>query len=530
MLPRLQQLRARELQGSRVGTPLCTPAPAAAAAATRSLPPLDPASLACAALLLGHGGCVNAAAWLPDGQHALTGSDDTRINVYATRGPPRALRRPLLSLPSGHTNNIFCVRSLAPSLHCGGVARLASCAADGQVRLHTLALQGGGRAHSAVVLSRHDSRAHRLAVPPCSAASTHTFASCGEDGAVRFYDTRAGAGPKCETAAFTQRTSRGAALRLFSLEYRPGHASQLATGGSDAVARLWDVRCLRQAPLQLLPARLQGSGSGSAAGEGAVATCVTFSRDGARLAVALNDLSTHVMHVEGGGSGSGGDEVAWGQEGQRGSTVRVLQGAGKEARDLAAPVVSGGGGGGSWAGWGEGEEGEGGALPWRPRQGGARASIECSAHENMQTIKGCSFFGAGSEFLLQGSDCGRLFLYCSRTGAVRGAWKADGIGAVNVCAPHPDASVPEFLTAGLESTTKLWGPSDLEEEEEEEEEGEEEGGEGEGDSEDADDDEEDSEGEEEEGEAEEDELEEDDSEEEEEEEEEEAEEEDKGNE
>ena len=492
MLPRLQQLRSRELQGSRVGTPLCVP-PQQPAKPPRSLPPLDATHLTCTALLLGHTGCVNAATWVPDGQHVLTGSDDTRINLYSAWGAAaaaaaaaadapaaRTLRRPLLSLPSGHTNNIFSIRSLSPSLHCGGVLRLASCAADGEVRLHTLALQGGG-AHSAQVLSRHGSRAHRLAVPPCSSsagASAHTFASCGEDGAVRFYDTRAGGGSRCETAAFTQRTSAGATLRLYALEYRPGHASQLATGGSDAVARLWDVRCLRQAPLQLLPARLQGSGSGSAAARGAVATCVAFSRDGQRLALALNDDSTYVTPVEG---GAGGDAVAWGQAGQRGSAVRVLQGAGREARAVAPAAGGGEGEGGEGEGGGEGE-----ALHWL-RPGGAlppRASVECGAHANMQTIKGCSFFGEASEYLLQGSDCGRLFLYCSRSGAVRGAWTADAIGAVNVCAPHPDSGVPVFLTAGLERTTKLWAPSDLEEEreggeEEEEEEEEEEGEEGE---------------------------------------------------
>ena len=47
-------------------------------------------------------------------------------------------------------------------------------------------------------------------------------------------------------------------------------------------------------------------------------------------------------------------------------------------------------------------------------------------------------------------------------------------------APHPDASLPLFLTSGLESTTKLWQPSDFdaqygEEEEDREGEGGEEG-------------------------------------------------------
>ncbi len=413
--------------------------------------------------MYGHRGCVNTAAWTPDGLSILTGSDDTRICLYSLpRARPRAL--PMGLFASGHTNNIFCVRSLSPTLNAGAVS-LVSCAADGEVRLHTLRLEGGSRVLAAShVLSRHGSRAHRLAVPGSGAgAPLCTFASCGEDGAVRFYDTRVGTGPQCETASFSMQTRSGGRLRLFSLEYRPGCASQLAVGGSDGVARIWDSRYLSHAPYQYLPRHLQGTGPRSAAASMLTVTCTTFSLNGLRLAAALNDEDTHIFEVDG-GAGGGGDLLPWGGEG--GGEVRVFSGVGKDARRVkdVGPVAEGGGGGCAF-------ENE---LP-------TRASVACSGHTNCQTIKGCSFFGSSSEYLLQGSDCGTVFLYSSKSGKCLAEWRdADVLGAVNVVAPHPDASLPLFLTSGLESTTKLWQPSDFdaqygEEEEDREGEGGEEG-------------------------------------------------------
>ena len=293
--------------------------------------------------LYGHRGCVNTAAWTPDGLSILTGSDDTRICLYSLpRARPRAL--PMGLFASGHTNNIFCVRSLSPTLNAGAVS-LVSCAADGEVRLHTLRLEGGSRVLAAShVLSRHGSRAHRLAVPGSGAgAPLCTFASCGEDGAVRFYDTRVGTGPQCETASFSMQTRSGGRLRLFSLEYRPGCASQLAVGGSDGVARIWDSRYLSHAPYQYLPRHLQGTGPRSAAASMLTVTCTTFSLNGLRLAAALNDEDTHIFEVDG-GAGGGGDLLPWGGEG--GGEVRVFSGVGKDARRVkdVGPVAEGGGG------------------------------------------------------------------------------------------------------------------------------------------------------------------------------------------
>ena len=430
----IAQLRNREQSGAAYA-PFFSAA-SAQSAASRARAPRDAECLAPRALLAGHAGCVNTATWTRDGRHALTGSDDTRICVFSPwgRGPraPALHRvRPLLTLASGHANNIFCVRSLSPAL--GGA--LVSCAADGQVRLHTLNMAAPAAAGAVThVLSRHGSRAHRLAVP---GGAGPTFASCGEDGAVRFYDVRAGQGTRCETSSFTVQTRRGARLRLFSLDYRPGSASQLCTGGSDGVARIFDARFLHRAPYQFLPRQLRGEGQRSALAQGVSLTCAAFSRDGARLAVALNDEATYVLDVDGGDA-----EVPWDAAGEGNSAVRVLAGAGAAAQrvpvEAAAPAE---------------------AAAERRRAAAARPrTVPCSDHINMQTIKGVSFWGARDEFVLQGSDDGRVYVYCSRSGDAAHCFLADATGAVNVLSPHPDPECPALLTAGLDDTVKLWAP------------------------------------------------------------------------
>jgi len=80
-----------------------------------------------------------------------------------------------------------------------------------------------------------------------------------------------------------------------------------------------------------------------------------------------------------------------------------------------------------------------------------------SLHANVQTIKGVSFFGPASEFVLQGCDTGAVFLYDAYTGQPVSCWPADiEGGAINVVAPHPDPSQPLLLTSGLSEDVLLW--------------------------------------------------------------------------
>lgn len=78
-------------------------------------------------------------------------------------------------------------------------------------------------------------------------------------------------------------------------------------------------------------------------------------------------------------------------------------------------------------------------------------------HSNSQTIKGVNFFGAGSEFVVSGSDCGNIFFWDKKNGKIVQWMQADENGAINVLEPHPE--FPILATSGLDSDVKIWVPS-----------------------------------------------------------------------
>ncbi|XP_055356629.1 DDB1- and CUL4-associated factor 8-like [Paramacrobiotus metropolitanus] len=81
-------------------------------------------------------------------------------------------------------------------------------------------------------------------------------------------------------------------------------------------------------------------------------------------------------------------------------------------------------------------------------------------HRNNQTVKGVNFYGAKSEYVVSGSDCGRVFFWDKVTARIIHCLMADEIGAVNVLEPHPrDPSIrPRF---GRPSTMgrRIWRSS-----------------------------------------------------------------------
>lgn len=76
-------------------------------------------------------------------------------------------------------------------------------------------------------------------------------------------------------------------------------------------------------------------------------------------------------------------------------------------------------------------------------------------HRNHHTVKGVNFFGPNTEYVISGSDCGRIFIWRKIGGKLVALMKGDN-KVVNCLEPHPFATV--LATSGLDDTIKIWAP------------------------------------------------------------------------
>lgn len=72
-------------------------------------------------------------------------------------------------------------------------------------------------------------------------------------------------------------------------------------------------------------------------------------------------------------------------------------------------------------------------------------------------VKGVNFYGADSEFIVSGSDCGRVFFWEKESEQIVNYLKGDERGIVNVLEPHP--SFPILASSGLDNDVKIWSPT-----------------------------------------------------------------------
>ncbi|GFV94504.1 DDB1- and CUL4-associated factor 8 [Trichonephila clavipes] len=78
-------------------------------------------------------------------------------------------------------------------------------------------------------------------------------------------------------------------------------------------------------------------------------------------------------------------------------------------------------------------------------------------HRNNQTVKGVNYFGARSEYIMSGSDCGCIFFWEKESEHIVKYMYADEGGAVNCLEQHP--TMPVLATSGLDDDIKIWVPS-----------------------------------------------------------------------
>ncbi|KAG5543882.1 hypothetical protein RHGRI_016591 [Rhododendron griersonianum] len=203
--------------------------------------------------LEGHVGCVNAVAWNSKGSLLISGSDDTRVNIYSYSS-----RKLLHSFETGHSANIFCTKFVPETSD----ELVVSGAGDAEVRLFNLSrLRGRGPDESDIspsaVFQCHSRRVKKLAV---EVGNPNVVWSASEDGTLRQHDFREAS--SCPPAGLAHQECRNVLLdlrcgakrsladppkqplALKSCDISSVRPHLLLVGGSDAFARLYDRRML----------------------------------------------------------------------------------------------------------------------------------------------------------------------------------------------------------------------------------------------------------------------------------------------
>ncbi|XP_058090863.1 uncharacterized protein LOC131237204 isoform X2 [Magnolia sinica] len=355
-----------------------------------------------------HRGCVNTVSFNADGDILTSGSDDRMIMLWNWEA---GLVK--LSFYSGHTNNVLQAKMMPFT----DDQRIVTCAADGQVRLAQL-LEGGSV--DTVNLGKHEGRVHKLAIEP---GSPYTFYSCGEDGLVQHFDLRTQTATGLFTCrSFVDKSRLMPIILLNAIAIDPRNPNLFAIAGSDEYARVYDIRKYKRDgstdyghPTDCFcPSHLIGY-----AYERAGITGLAFS-DQSELLVSYNNEQIYLFSKD---LGIGPDPVlaSWSSKGS-------------DAGTGPDPVSS---------------------SPSNMDADARQGPQVYKGHLNLETVKGVSFFGPNCEYVVSGSDCGRIFIWRKRGGDLLRVMEADK-HVVNCIEPHPH--VPMLASSGIENDIKIWTP------------------------------------------------------------------------
>ncbi|XP_021775040.1 DDB1- and CUL4-associated factor 8-like isoform X2 [Chenopodium quinoa] len=357
-----------------------------------------------------HRGCVNTVSFNASGEILVSGSDDRRVILWDWE-----VGKAKLSFHSGHNNNVFQAKFM-PFSEDGSIV---TCAADGQVR-HAQILEGGRVETS--LLGRHQGRAHKLAIEP---GSPHIFYTCGEDGIVQHFDLRT----KASTELFTchSNTKWGSdftIVQLNTIAIDPRSPNLFAVGGSDEYTRIYDIRRYKwdgstdfDQPINFYcPEHLVGNAQVGITG-------LAYS-DQSELLVSYDHEHIYLF----------AKNMGWGPNpptapSSSESTCSDIDEPGRNDSSEAVTSIM---------------DTEKKPVP-----------LVFKGHHNRDTVKGVGFFGPKNEYVVSGSDCGRIFIWRKKDGELIRVMEADK-HVVNCIAAHPHTAV--LASSGIESDIKIWTP------------------------------------------------------------------------
>ncbi|KAL6209196.1 hypothetical protein ACLB2K_020139 [Fragaria x ananassa] len=355
-----------------------------------------------------HQGCVNTVSFSADGDTLVSGSDDTRLILWNWE-----TGKVNLSFHSGHNDNVFQAKFMPYS----NDRSIVTCAADGQVR--HIQISEHGKVETSLLAS-HTRRAHKLAIEP---GSPHIFYTCGEDGLVLHFDLRTGAPTKLLTCrGHDVRVSYKPVVKLNAIAIDPRNPNLFAVAGSDEYTRLFDIRKYNwdgssdfgQPTNYFCPPHLIGNDRVGITG-------LAFSEQ-SELLVSYNDEFIYLFTRE--------------------------MGLGPN------PPIS--------------MSSDGSEMSDDPKSKASPSSMDTDektvpqvykGHMNSETVKGVNFFGPKCEYVVSGSDCGRIFIWKKKGGELIRVMEGDK-HVVNCIESHPHTMV--LASSGIEHDIKMWTPKALE--------------------------------------------------------------------
>ncbi|MCL7045976.1 hypothetical protein MKW94_004819 [Papaver nudicaule] len=356
-----------------------------------------------------HRGCVNTVSFNADGDILVSGSDDRFVMLWDWESA-----RVKLSFHSGHTNNVFQAKFMPYT----NDRSIVTCAADGQVR-HAQ-IQEDSQVNTRL-LGKHQGRAHKLAIEP---GSPHIVYTCGEDGSVRHFDLRSSSATKLFTCkAFSpDRSAYMPTVHLNTIAIDPRNPNLFAVGGTDEFAHLYDIRKYNWDGSNDFGQPTDCFSPQHLIGDEQVITGLAFSNQ-SELLVSYSDehiyLFTRDMGIVSNPVPASPSSEASNASGESNPITKASPSANDVGADTAEPVVYKG-------------------------------------HRNCDTVKGVSFFGPRDEYVVSGSDCGRIFIWRKKDGEILRAMEADK-DIVNCIESHPHVTM--LASSGIEHDIKIWTPT-----------------------------------------------------------------------